>query len=85
MTAHGAVMVAAGLGLGYAIIRSRAFPAWTAIALMAGVVLVALTQGGPMGAQLTAAGIRDLAFAGMGLALLRTPTSSRDPLSQRHV
>jgi hypothetical protein len=79
MTAHGAVMVAAGLGLGYAIIRSRAFPAWTAIALMAGVVLVALAQGAPMGVQLIAAGTRDLAFAGMGLALLRTPTSSPGP------
>jgi hypothetical protein len=79
MTVHGAVMVAAGLGLGYAVIRSRVFPAWTAIALMAGVVLVALAQGGPMGVQLIAAGTRDLAFAGMGLALLRTPTSSPGP------
>jgi hypothetical protein len=76
MTVHGAVMVTAGLGLGYAVIRSRVFPALTAIALMAGVVLVALAQGGPEGVQLIAAGTRDLAFAGMGLALLRTPTSS---------
>ena len=79
MTVHGAVMVAAGLGLGYTVIRSRVFPAWTAIALMAGVVLVALAQGGPIGVQLTAAGIRDLAFAGMGLASLHTPTSSPGP------
>jgi hypothetical protein len=84
MTVHGAVMVAAGLGLGYAVIRSRVFPAWTAIALMAGVILVALAQGGPVGVQLIAAGTRDLAFAGMGLALLRTRTSSPGQYRQHH-
>lgn len=70
MTVHGAVMVVAGLGLGFAVLRSRTLPAWTAVALMAGVVLVALTQTMPEGAQLAAAGVRDLGFAGMGTALL---------------
>jgi len=37
MTTHGAVMVVAGLGFGYAVLRARTFPAWTAVALMAGV------------------------------------------------
>jgi hypothetical protein len=59
MTVHGSVMVLAGLGFGYAVIRARTLPAWTALALMAGVVLVALTQSMPKGAQLAAAGIRD--------------------------
>ena len=72
MTVHGAVMVIAGLGFGYAVIRARVLPAWPAIALMAGVVLVALTQSVPAGMQLVAVGIRDLGFAGMGAALLRT-------------
>ena len=68
MTVHGAVMVVAGLGLGYAVLRARTLPAWTAVAL-----LVAVTQTMPEGVQLTAAGVRDLGFAGMGAAMLRAP------------
>ena len=76
MVAHGAIMVlAAGLGFGLAVVRRRVFPTWTAIALMAGVVLVALAQGMPEAVQLTAAGLRDLGFAGMGVALLRRARS----------
>jgi hypothetical protein len=70
MLIHGAIMVFAGIGLGYSIIKSRPYPHWTGIALIIGVVLVAATQGTPVAIQLLAAGIRDLAFAGMGLALL---------------
>jgi hypothetical protein len=72
MTIHGAIMVLAGLAFGCAVIRARVLPRWTAIALMAGVVLVAISQGMPEGAQVVAAGVRDLGFAGMGAALLRT-------------
>jgi hypothetical protein len=81
MTIHGAVMVIAGLGFGYAVIRARVLPRWTAIALMTGVVLVALTQGMNEGVQLIAAGIRDLAFAGMGAALLRPMAQNTGRLS----
>jgi hypothetical protein len=70
MTIHGAIVVLAGLGFGSAVIRARVLPRWTGIALMAGVVLVALSQSLPEGAQLFAAAIRDLGFAGMGRALL---------------
>ena len=70
MTIHGAVMVLAGLGFGVAVIRAKILPRWTAIALMAGVVLVALSQTLPEGPQLLAAATRDLGFAGMGAALL---------------
>jgi hypothetical protein len=72
MTIHGVTMVLAGLAFGWAVIRAGVLPRWTAIALMAGVVLVAISQGMPEGAQVVAAGIRDLGFAGMGAALLRT-------------
>jgi hypothetical protein len=72
MTVHGAVMVFAGLGFGYAVFAARVLPRWTGVALGSGVVLVALSQGAPEGVQLLAAGIRDLAFAGMGMALLRS-------------
>jgi len=71
MTMHGAVMVFAGLGFGIAVIRAKVFPAWTGVALMAGVVLVSLSQSLPEGPQVLAASIRDLGFAGMGAALLR--------------
>lgn len=66
----GAVMVVAGLGFGWATIRAGLLPRWAAVALMAGVVLVAATQSAPDGVQLAAAAIRDLGFAGMGAALL---------------
>jgi len=73
MTVHGAVMVVAGLGFGYAVLRARTLPAWTALALMAGVVLLALTQTMAEPVRLAAAGLRDLGFAGMGIALWRSP------------
>jgi hypothetical protein len=71
MLFHGAVMVLAGIGFGTAVLRARLLPAWTGAALMAGVVAVAMTQAMPPTAGLAAAALRDGAFAGMGLALLR--------------
>jgi hypothetical protein len=70
MTIHGAVMVLAGLGFGVAVIRAKVLPRWSGMALMAGVVLVALSQTLPEGPQVLAAAIRDVGFAGMGAALL---------------
>jgi hypothetical protein len=58
MTAHGAVMVIGGLGFGLAVIRAAVLPRWTGLALIAGVVAVAVTQSAPEGVQLVAAGIR---------------------------
>lgn len=46
---------------------------------MAGVVLVAVTQTMPEGVQLTAAGVRDLGFAGMGAAMVRAPIATPQP------
>jgi hypothetical protein len=77
MIAHGAIMVLAGLGFGYTVLRTRLLPAWTGLFLMVGVVLVATAQGLPDGVQLVASGVRDLGFAGMGAALLRTPRATR--------
>lgn len=71
MLLHGVVMVVAGLGFGYAVLRARELPAWTAVVFMAGVVLVAATQGLPEIVQLTAAGLRALGLVGMGAGLLR--------------
>lgn len=71
MLVHGVVMVVAGLGFGYAVLRARMLPAWTAVVFMAGVVLVAGTQGLSEIVQLTAAGLRALGLAGMGAGLVR--------------
>jgi hypothetical protein len=72
LLAHGALMVAAGIGFGTAVLRAKVVPVWTAVALMAGVVLVALTQSLPAAAGLAASAVRDGAFAGMGFALFRS-------------
>ncbi len=71
MTLHGAVMLFAGLGFGLATARAGVLPRWTGLTLMAGVVLVSFSQGLPELVQLVGAGLRDLGFAGMGVALLR--------------
>jgi hypothetical protein len=69
---HGALMVVAGIGFGTAVLRAKVLPVWTAVALMAGVVLVALTQTMPTAAGLAAAALLDGAFAGMGFAVFRS-------------
>jgi hypothetical protein len=71
MVVHGAVMLFAGVGFGYAVLRARLLPTWSAIALMVGVILVAAAQNLPEYAQLAAAGARALGLAGMGTGLLR--------------
>lgn len=78
MTVHGAIMVVAGLGFGVAVVRAGVLPAWAGVALMVGVVAVALTQSAPEGFQLAAAGIRAASFAGMGLALLLASQAETD-------
>ena len=71
MTIHGALMVLAGLSLGLATIRAAMLPRWTGAVLMLGVVLVSATRTAPEVVQVLAAGVRDLGFAGMGVALFR--------------
>jgi hypothetical protein len=74
MVVHGAVMVVAGLGFASGVVRAGLLPRWTAVALGVGVVLVAATQGAPEGVQLVAAAVRDVAFLGMGVAVVRGRT-----------
>ena len=72
MPIHGAVMVLAGVGFGYAVSRAGVLPWWTGMALAVGVVLIPLSSLVVADAVgLLAVGVRDLAFAGMGAALLR--------------
>jgi hypothetical protein len=77
MTVFGAVMVAAGIAFGVATYRARVLPRWTGPGLAAGVVLITVTLGLPAVVQLTATGVRDLAFIGMGFAALRSGSGNR--------
>lgn len=77
ITVHAVLMVLAGVMFGVAVLRARVLPRWTGAALIAGMALLAVTASLPDVVRTAAAGVRDLAFAGMGLALLRR-ASRRD-------
>jgi hypothetical protein len=80
VTIPGVVMVVAGSAFGLAVIRAGVLPRWTGVALMAGVVLVAVSSGLSDIAQTASAGVRDLALAGMGASLIfgrRTRAAAR--------
>jgi hypothetical protein len=79
ITVHSVLMVLAGVGFGIAVIRARVLPWWTGATLIAGMLLMSATTGLPAGAQTAAAGVRDLAFAAMGAALLARITRSSAP------
>ena len=70
VTVHGLLMLAAGSAFGVAVVRAKVLPRWTGQTLVAGVALVALASFLPAPVQVLCAGVRDLAFAGMGLSLL---------------
>jgi hypothetical protein len=82
MLIHGAIMLLAGIGFGYSIIKTRAYPRWTGGTLIFGVVLVSATQNAPEGVQLIAALARDIAWAGMGLSLLLPAGATEAPVEQ---
>jgi hypothetical protein len=72
-TAHGAVMVLGGVLFGVAVLRAGVLPAWTGVALIAGVLanlLVALSPLPPIG-QTFGSLVRNAAIAGMGVSLFR--------------
>ncbi|MGX6607087.1 hypothetical protein ACWKSP_33935 [Micromonosporaceae bacterium Da 78-11] len=70
ITIHSVLMIVAGIGFGTAVIRARILPRWTGATLIAGMLLMAVTVSLPAAAQTASAGLRDLAFAAMGAALL---------------
>ncbi len=70
-TLHGAIMVAGGLAFGLAVIKTAVLPRWTAVCLMAGVVLVAAAAGMPTAVRAAAAALPQAAFVGMGVMVLR--------------
>jgi hypothetical protein len=71
VTVHSAVMLIAGIAFGVAVVRARVLPRWTGAALILGMILMTVAAALPDVAQTAAAGVRDLAFAGMGVALVR--------------
>ena len=71
LTVHSVLMVVAGVLLGIAVVRAKVLPRWTGITLIVGMVLMAATSAMPDAAGTVSAGVRDLAFAGMGVSILR--------------
>lgn len=79
VTFHGALMLVAGSAFGVAVIRAGVLPRWTGVMLVAGVILVGASSVLPAFAQAASAGVRDLAFAGMGASLLVARRWQRRP------
>ena len=76
MTVHSVLMLLAGVMLGIAVVCAAVLPRWTGIALISGMVLIGIASVLPDVAQTAAAGVRDVAFAGMGAALLRNSNAA---------
>jgi hypothetical protein len=68
---HSVLMVVAGLVFGYAVIRARVLPRWTGALLIVGMLSMVAATAFPDAVQTGAAATRDVAFAAMGVALLR--------------
>jgi hypothetical protein len=71
VTVHSVLMALAGVAFGAAVVRAHVLPRWTGITLIVGMVLMAVTASLPAVTQTMSAAVRDLAFAGMGAAVLR--------------
>jgi hypothetical protein len=76
-------MLVAGSAFGLAVIRAGVLPRWTGVMLVVGVILVAASSVLPVIAQTASAGVRDLAFAGMGASLLGARRWQRRPVVGR--
>jgi hypothetical protein len=77
ITVHSVMMVLAGIAFGSAVVRARVLTRWSGIALIAGMVLMALTSSLPDPIRTAAAGVRDAGFAAMGASLLHSERSTR--------
>jgi len=67
---HSVLMIFTGLVFGYAVVRAGVLPRWTGALLMLGMLSMIVATALPDVVQTGAAAIRDVAFAGMGAALL---------------
>jgi hypothetical protein len=74
---HSVLMVVAGLVFGYAVVRAGVLPRRTGLLLMLGMLSMVVAAALPDVVQTGAAAIRDIAFAGMGAALLGVARGKR--------
>jgi hypothetical protein len=79
ITVHSALMVAAGLIFGAAVIRAKVLPRWSGALLMLAMLLMIVASALPDAAQTAAAAARDIAFAGMGASLLAVGRPRQGP------
>jgi ethanolamine utilization microcompartment shell protein EutS len=70
ITVHSVLMVVTGLVFGYAVVRAGVLPRWNGALLMLGMLSMVVATALPDVVQTGAAALRDIAFAGMGAALL---------------
>lgn len=72
-TAHGALMVVGGWLFGASVVKAGVLPRWTGFTLMVGVTvnLVVTLAALPPAAQTLGSAVRNMAFVGMGVALMR--------------
>lgn len=78
-TFHGGLMVIGGLLFGVAVVKARILPWWTGIALIVGVSLNLLFRllALPDLTQIIGSIVRNIAFIGMGIAILKTRKSAK--------
>jgi hypothetical protein len=67
---HSVLMIVTGLIFGYAVVRAGVLPRWTGALLILGMLSMGVASALPAVMQTGAAALRDIAFAGMGAALL---------------
>ncbi len=67
---HSVLMIVTGLVFGYAVVRAGVLPRWTGWLLMLGMLSMIVATALPDVVQTGSAALRDVAFAGMGAALL---------------
>jgi hypothetical protein len=72
MTVHSVLMILAGNCLRCGAVRAGVVRRWTGVALIAGVLLIAVAAALLVASQTVAAGVRDLAFAAMGASMAST-------------
>ncbi|MBL7255529.1 hypothetical protein [Paractinoplanes lichenicola] len=81
---HSVLMIAAGIAFGVAVARAGQWPPWTGWTLVAGMLLYAVSPTLPDVMSIGAATVRDLAFASMGWAALKSGHHGDRPAAAAH-
>lgn len=77
---HGVLLILGGLLFGWSVMRAKVLPSWTGLTLMVGVVVNLVMNASPLPeiSQVLGSTLRNIAFIGMGWALLRQTNATAD-------